>query len=388
LEVFADVFGGRRVLLTGHTGFKGAWLAAWLGRLGADVTGLALAPETDPNLFDALALRRQVRHIEADVADIEAVDRAVTQSRADIVIHMAAQALVRRSYIQPHATFATNVMGTVNVLEAVRHSDTAKVCVVITSDKCYENREWQRGYLESDAMGGHDPYSASKGAAELVVSSYRRSFFHDGVTRVASARAGNVIGGGDWSQDRIVTDFVSSILADRPLSLRNPKATRPWQHVLEPLSGYLHLAASLWRSGGEQFAEGWNFGPHDSSVVPVVELARLLCAKWGRGEVVIQVNPNQPHEAGLLKLDSTKARTQLGWSPVWNVEQAVAATVEWYREVHQGTDPSELTARQLDRYCEDAHAIGCAWATKEGDSGSWMDKNKSCAKKSWTSRAG
>jgi len=280
-------------------------------------------------------------------------------------------------------------MGTVNVLEAVRHSDTAKVCVVVTSDKCYENREWQRGYVETDPMGGHDPYSASKGCAELVVSSYRRAFFNEpSATRVASGRAGNVIGGGDWSQDRIITDFVSSILADRPVSLRNPKATRPWQHVLEPLSGYLHLAARLWHDDGHRFADGWNFGPHDCSVIPVAELAQMLCKKWGRGEVVIQVNPQQPHEAGLLKLDSTKARIQLGWNPVWNVEQAVEATVEWYRGVAQGADPIALTRQQLDNYCDAARAAGGAWAMREGERGSWMDTSKTCAERSFSSRAG
>jgi CDP-glucose 4,6-dehydratase len=389
LEVFADVFGGRRVLVTGHTGFKGAWLTAWLGRLGAEVTGFSLPPETNPNLFDALKLKSDIRHFEGDVADVAAVEHAMRQAKPDIVLHLAAQALVRRSYTQSRSTFETNVMGTVNVLEAFRTSDTAKVCVVVTSDKCYENREQQKGYVETDAMGGHDPYSASKGCAELVVSSYRRSFFHaPGSARLASARAGNVIGGGDWSQDRIVTDFVSSVLADRPISLRNPKATRPWQHVLEPLSGYLHLAATLWRDESLKHADGWNFGPHDDSVVPVVQLAQLLCKKWGRGEVVIQVNPSQPHEAGLLMLDSTKARTQLGWLPAWNVDQAVEATVEWYRGVAEGACPIALTDRQLDNYCEAARAVRCAWATKEGNSGSWTDTSKTFAGKSWNLRAG
>ncbi len=274
------------------------------------------------------------------------------RARPEIVLHLAAQPLVRRSYAEPRWTFETNVMGTVHLLEAVRASETARVCVVVTSDKCYENREWRRGYVETDAMGGYDPYSASKGCAELVVSSYRRSFFHlPGGCQLASARAGNVIGGGDWSADRIVTDFVASILADRPLTLRNPQATRPWQHVLEPLSGYLMLAARMWKSPDQRFAEGWNFGPHASSVIPVVELAQMLCEKWGRGEVVVQSNPNQPHEAGLLQLDSNKAHTELNWSPVWNVEEAVAATVEWYRGVSQGEDATALTHDQLDRYC-------------------------------------
>ncbi len=321
-----------------------------------------MPPETNPSLFESLKLRLQLHHLEGDVTDAAVVDWAIKRARPEIVLHLAAQPLVRRSYQQPAETFATNVMGTVNVLEAVRSTDSVKACVVVTSDKCYENREWQRGYVETDAMGGHDPYSASKGCAELVVASYRRSFFHSPTSaHLASARAGNVIGGGDWSQDRIVTDFVTSILAERPLTLRNPKATRPWQHVLEPLSGYLQLAARLWQSDGRPFADGWNFGPADDSVVPVVELAQLLCRKWGRGEVVIQVNPNQPHEAGLLKLDSTKARTELGWNPVWNVDQAVKATVDWYRGVSQGADPIALTNEQLDRFCRDAQAARTTW---------------------------
>jgi CDP-glucose 4,6-dehydratase len=324
-----------------------------------------LPPETTPNLFDCLGLKHQLHHLEGDIRDGQVVDWAIKRAQAEIVLHLAAQPLVRRSYVEPVATFATNVMGTVNVLEAVRTSDTVKACVVVTSDKCYENREWQQGYVETDTMGGHDPYSASKGCAELVVASYRRSFFHDAASaRIASARAGNVIGGGDWSQDRIVTDFVSSIHAERPLTLRNPYATRPWQHVLEPLSGYLHLAAQLWQSKDERFAEAWNFGPADSSVIPVVELAEILCRKWGRGNVVIEVNHAQPHEAGLLKLDSSKACTELGWKPVWNVEQAVEATVDWYHGMSQGADPIRLTNEQLDRYCEDAQTAAAVWASK------------------------
>ena len=323
-----------------------------------------MPPETNPSLFDSLGLKHKLHHLEGDVADSAVVDWAIKRAKPDIVLHLAAQALVRRSYAEPVSTFATNVMGTVNVLEAVRTSDTVKACVVVTSDKCYENREWQQGYVETDAMGGHDPYSASKGCAELVVASYRRSFLHSPTSaRLASARAGNVIGGGDWSQDRIVTDFVTSILADRPLTLRNPRATRPWQHVLEPLSGYLQLAAHLWNNDRPNLADGWNFGPADSSVIPVEDLARLLCEKWGRGEVMVQVNPHQPHEAGLLKLDSTKARTQLGWNPVWNVDQAVQATVDWYAGVSRGADPVALTNEQLDRYCNAARAANSAWAT-------------------------
>lgn len=324
-----------------------------------------------------------------DVRDVDAVKWAVNRSQAEIVFHLAAQPLVRRSYSEPKYTFDVNVGGTVNLLEAVRHSDTAKVCVVVTSDKCYENREWDRGYRETDAMGGHDPYSASKGAAEIVASSYQRSFFENKSSiRMASARAGNVIGGGDWSKDRIVTDFVTSILADEPLTLRNPKATRPWQHVLEPLSGYMHLAASLWQEDGARFSGGWNFGPHDNSVIPVVDLAHLLCHTWERGEIIVKANPNQPHEAKLLKLDSSKSRVQLGWTPVWNVAEAVKATVEWYKSFSEGANASQLTETQLASYCEAARDKRCPWAEDEGESSSWTNENQNSADKSWTLRAG
>jgi CDP-glucose 4,6-dehydratase len=326
------------------------------------VTGLALAPETKPNLFEALRLSERATHLIGDVTNAVDVAAAVRRARPEIVFHLAAQPLVRRSYAEPIQTFATNVMGTAHVLETLRSADSVRVCVVVTSDKCYENRELDQGYAETDAMGGHDPYSASKGCAELLTASYRRSFFHTPESaRIATVRAGNVIGGGDWSADRIVPDFVSSILQERPLVLRNPRATRPWQHVLEPLSGYLHLAAKLWTSSDATLADAWNFGPDDASVVPVVELAQLLCRKWGRGEVVLQSNKLQPHEAGQLKLDSTKAQRLLGWSPVWNVEQAVEATVEWYRGVSHGADPIELTHRQIDQYTASAPQQNAAW---------------------------
>jgi CDP-glucose 4,6-dehydratase len=329
-----------------------------------------------------------MRHIEGDVTDFSSLERAMQQARPDFVFHLAAQPLVRRSYVEPRRTFDVNVMGTVNVLDLVRNSDTVQTCVVVTSDKCYENREWERGYRETDAMGGYDPYSASKGCSELVVSSYRRAFLQGtgNKIKIASARAGNVIGGGDWSADRIVTDFVSSILADKALTLRNPKATRPWQHVLEPLSGYLHLAAMLSKKHGERYAQGWNFGPHDSSVIPVVDLAKMLCEKWGRGEVNVQVNPLQVHEAGLLKLDSTKAHVQLGWSPVWNVDAAVQATVEWYRGYSQGLTAQQLTNSQLDSYCAAALAQRCVWTLAEENATTWTNNNYD--KKSSTLLAG
>lgn len=362
--MFGDAYRGRRVLVTGHTGFKGSWLSHWLLGLGAKVTGIALPPATQPALFDLLGLAQRLDHREVDIRDAEAVARVMAEVRPEVVLHLAAQPLVRLSYAEPRATWETNVLGTVNVLEAVRACPDVAACVVVSSDKCYENREQVWGYRESDAMGGHDPYSASKGATELVAASYRRSFFHrPEATRLASARAGNVIGGGDWAKDRIVTDFVAAICAGQPLRLRNPGATRPWQHVLEPLSGYLHLAATLLQGKGHTCADGWNFGPADASVTTVEDLARRLVAAWGRGEVIIAADPAQPHEAGLLKLDCSKAAHRLGWRGVWDVAATVEHTVDWYRAHAAGSvDMTRLTDEQLARYAADARALGLAWA--------------------------
>ncbi len=362
--MFADAFRNRRVLVTGHTGFKGAWLSQWLLDLGAEVHGLALAPDTTPSLFTVLGLERSLAsHRLCDVRDAAAVHAAVAAIRPEIVLHLAAQPLVRLSYRQPAATWATNVQGTVHVLEALRAVGGVRACVVVTSDKCYENREQVWGYRENEAMGGHDPYSSSKGAAELAVTSWRRSFFHDPAgLRLASGRAGNVIGGGDWSADRIVVDFVTAIAAGRSLSLRNPNATRPWQHVLEPLSGYLWLAARLLADDGARLAEGWNFGPADASVTTVRDLAERLVAAWGQGRVEIPGNAGQPHEAGLLKLDVSKAAAQLGWRGVWDVQRTVAETVAWYKAHHQrSADLRDLTRSQIATYTADARTAGQAW---------------------------
>jgi CDP-glucose 4,6-dehydratase len=345
---------GRRVLVTGHTGFKGAWLTRCLLERGAEVSGLALAPATEPNLFTLLALQRQIDHHEVDVRDAEGVHRVLAHSRPELVFHLAAQALVRLSYAEPKATWETNVIGTINLLEAMRRAGGVRACVVVTSDKCYENLEQLWGYRECDPMGGHDPYSSSKGATELALASWRRSFFSDpSGTLVASARAGNVIGGGDWAADRIVVDFVRSLAQGQPLLLRNPSATRPWQHVLEPLCGYLELAMALHGSGGEAYAEGWNFGPAEEDVVTVEQLAKTLAASWGQGEVVVAPDAGQPHEAGLLKLDCSKARARLHWRPVWHFPEAVQKTVEWYRGFHQGEDPERLTCSQIAAYQAD-----------------------------------
>lgn len=361
--MFGGSYRSRRVLVTGHTGFKGSWLVEWLKLLGAEVAGYSLAPNTTPSHFEILGQEDRVRHVVGDVGDPDSLAALVRDFQPTLVFHLAAQPLVRRSYREPAYTWSTNVMGTVNLLEAIRASPTAKACVVVTSDKCYENHEWPWGYRETDPMGGHDPYSASKGAAELVVSSYRRSFLSDPEgCRLASARAGNVIGGGDWSSDRIVTDFVNSILRNQALRLRNPAATRPWQHVLEPLSGYLALGASLLGSEGESFAEGWNFGPSDDSVVPVQDLARKLVDYWGRGSIELDGSGANPHEAGLLKLDCSKARHRLAWQPVWGIDRTIEKVVDWYREHSEGGDVRKLTVAQIDEFCHDARRIGLAWA--------------------------
>ncbi|RYY17500.1 MAG: CDP-glucose 4,6-dehydratase [Alphaproteobacteria bacterium] len=305
---------GKRVFLTGHTGFKGSWLSLWLQAMGADLTGFALAPPTDPSLFQAADVAQGMTSIIGDIRDAGALAHALVTASPEIVIHMAAQPLVRASYDDPVGTYATNVMGTVHVLEAVRRAPGVRACVVVTTDKCYENREWVWGYREDEAMGGYDPYSNSKGCAELVTSAYRRSFFGESGTATASARAGNVIGGGDWAVDRLIPDILRAVVAGEPVVIRNPHSIRPWQHVLEPLSGYLVLAQSLW-TDPTGAAEGWNFGPRDEDARPVQWIVEQLCELWGDGASWVRDERLQPHEANYLKLDISKARARLGWEP-------------------------------------------------------------------------
>ncbi len=364
---FADAYAGRRVLVTGHTGFKGAWLAEWLTTLGAEVTGYALEAPTTPSLFEALGLERSVRHVVADVRDAGRVGDEVAAACPSIIFHLAAQAIVRTAYAHPRETFETNVMGTVNVLEAARASDSVEAVVVVTSDKSYQNLETGRPFRETDAMGGRDPYSASKGAAELVVEAYRQSYFAEGAA-VASVRAGNVIGPGDWAADRIVPDIVRAVTAGEPVVVRNPDAIRPWQHVIEPVSGYLWLGARL-LAEGRRFAGPWNFGPEDTRGDRTVRwLVEHFLASWGGGSwVTPEGTAPQPHEAHRLSLDSTKARERLGWVPVWDASAAVERTAAWYagHRLDPGSARPMLEA-QLAAYQEDARAAGLAWAQPGG----------------------
>ena len=346
-------FAGRRVFVTGHTGFKGSWLSLLLTRAGADVMGYALVPETTPNHFDLLGLSKCMHHVVGDVTDGSNLKKVMSDFQPEYVFHLAAQALVKRSYDDPAGTFATNVMGSAYLLDAVRHVKSVRSLVYITSDKCYDNVEWIWGYRENDRLGGHDPYSASKAAAEVLFSAYVRSYFSSRPQLgAASTRAGNVIGGGDWSHDRIIPDCVRSIEATQPIRLRNPSATRPWQHVLEPLSGYLLLAAGL-REEPERFAGSWNFGPNSSEVRTVLDVARTIVDKLGRGTIDIGVPSPVHHEAQLLQLNCEKAQQLLGWKPRWGVDKTLETTACWYAAWLSGQDMLATTEAQIREYFPD-----------------------------------
>jgi CDP-glucose 4,6-dehydratase len=346
----ASFYRGKKVLVTGHTGFKGGWLTAWLKILGAHVIGFALPPGTRPNLFDAATIDRDMVSLFGDVRNFEELSGTFAERSPEIVIHSAAQPLVRRSYREPVETFATNVMGTVHVLEAARHTPSVRAVVVVTSDKCYENREWFWGYREEDAMGGHDPYSSSKGCAELVTAAYRHSFFASESAAIASARAGNVIGGGDWSEDRLMPDIVRGISSGTRIVIRRPDSTRPWQHVLEVVRGYLLLAQRLWEDG-QRYAKAWNFGPSDESAIPVAELAKRTIALWGKGEINIRPDSGAPHESKYLHLNSEKARNHLGWQATLTIDQALEWSVEWYRLYYENPACAlPVTETQIQRY--------------------------------------
>jgi len=371
---FGDAFRGKRVLVTGDTGFKGAWLSWWLHRLGAEVHGLALPPRTEPNLFLHAGLGAAVRHLEGDIRDPQVLQRVVTSVAPDAVFHLAAQAIVRESYESPLVTIETNVLGTAHLLEAVRQAGRPCAVVVVTSDKCYENNEWEHAYRENDNLGGHDPYSASKGCAELVTASYRRSFFPparlaDHGVAIATARAGNVIGPGDHGRDRIVPDSVAALAGGRPLQVRNPDAIRPWQHVLECLSGYLWLGARLLGAEPARFCEPWNFGPGVDSCRTVRELVEVLLAAWGEGAWEDASGGAAPHEAKLLRLSADKAAFRLGWRPVWSFEEAVRRTALGYRALDRaGSDPRSvqfLLDHELEAYLKRARELGLPWSGAE-----------------------
>ena len=346
-----DFWAGKSVLVTGHTGFKGSWICIWLSMMGARITGLSLDPDTRPSLYDIAGVSTFLdSDLRCDIRDAGKLRDAVLSAAPEIVLHLAAQPLVRRSYSDPLATYATNVMGTAHLLEAVRHTPSVKVVVNVTTDKCYENREWVWAYREDEAMGGHDPYSSSKGCSELVTAAYRRSFLAAAGVGVATARAGNVIGGGDWSADRLVPDFLRAIDRNETLVIRSPEATRPWQHVLEPLSGYLLVAEALWRDN-VGFAEGWNFGPDEVDAKPVRWIVETLHALLPQTRWEI-FDGERPHEAGMLTLSSSKARVRLKWQPRWRLRRALEETVQWHDAWTRGQDMAELCREQIGSYLD------------------------------------
>ena len=343
-------FQGKKVLVTGHTGFKGGWVSLWLQSLGAHVFGVALAPAGSPNLFEMAGIGEAMTSRVLDIRDLEGLRAHLKEIQPECVLHLAAQPLVRLSYADPVGTFSTNVMGTVHLLEAVRSAPSVRSVVIVTTDKCYENREWLHPYRETDRLGGRDPYSASKAGAEIVASSYRESFFKESGVRIATARAGNVIGGGDWAGDRLIPDAIRAFTSGQPLVLRNPGATRPWQHVLEPLAGYLLLASRMLEAGEAGLDCAWNFGPDSEGNSTVGHVAGRVAELWGGGTVKHLENHSEPHEAGLLQLDSSRAKSLLGWKPRWSLEEALRHTIAWYKLSQAGGDVSALMREQISEY--------------------------------------
>ncbi|AGK97898.1 CDP-glucose 4,6-dehydratase [Clostridium pasteurianum] len=355
MDLSLNIFKNKNVLITGHTGFKGSWLAIWLKKLGANVIGYALDPLNSEDNFSLSGLKNSIIDIRGDIRDSKLLNEVFKKYNPEIVFHLAAQPLVRYSYEHPKYTYEVNVIGTLNLLEAMRNCNTTKAAVIITSDKCYENKEWVWGYRENDPMGGYDPYSSSKGCAELLVSSYRNSFFnpeeysiHKKV--IASVRAGNVIGGGDWSKDRIIPDCINALELNKDIIIRNPKAIRPWQHVLEPLGGYLKLGINLLKYN-TKFSGAWNFGPNSESIVSVEEITKKIINYWESGNYKsINTISTQLHEANLLNLDISKSKFYLNWAPKWNVDKAIEETVKWYKNYHNG-NVYDLCVKQIDEYC-------------------------------------
>ncbi len=353
--MFNNIYKNKKVLVTGHTGFKGSWLALWLSQLGADVVGYALDAPTNPSLFEQLRLSSIIKHVHGDVRDSDKLAKVMSDEKPEFVFHLAAQALVRLSYDEPKTTYETNVIGTLNMFEAVRKTPSVRVVVNVTSDKCYENREVLVGYKESDPMGGFDPYSSSKGCAELLTASYRNSFFNPAKfgtshnVAIASARAGNVIGGGDWALDRLIPDCLRAVLKNEEIVIRSPNAIRPWQHVLEPLGGYLLLASKLSKEP-LKYIGPWNFGPSDEDAKTVGWMVKTLCSKLNYGDRVVVTNAEQPHEANYLKLDCSKARDVLGWQPKFNAATALEKTVEWFDVYRKGGDIRKICESQIGQY--------------------------------------
>jgi len=367
-ELFEGIFKNKKIFITGHTGFQGSWLTLWLKLLGARVTGYSLSSPTDPSLFEILHLEKDINHISGDVRDSSFLQKCMKKYKPDIVFHLAAQSLVRYSYEKPVDTFHTNIMGTVNLLEAIRNTSSVKTGIVVTSDKCYENKEWNFAYRENDSLGGFDPYSASKGATEIVTSSYNRSFFHsnkkNGEIGIATVRAGNVIGGGDWAQDRIVPDCVRSINSGKKILIRNPKSIRPWQYILEPISGMLLLASELWNNPNS-YNDSWNMGPNISKNITVKELVTQLIKAMGQKTELKDVskkNKNKVHEANFLRLDSTKANNLLGWRQMYSIEETVSETALWYQSYIKNMEMKKITIQQIEKYINKAKYMNATWA--------------------------
>ncbi len=363
--MYNNFYKDKTVLVTGNTGFKGSWITAWLVELGAKVIGYSLKPPTKPGLFNILDLEKKIKHINGDIRNYKKLQNVIKKYKPDIIFHMAAQSLVRESYKDPYVTFQTNILGTLNLFEAVRCLKLETSIINITTDKCYENKEQSIGYRETDSLGGYDPYSSSKACSELLTTSYRNSFFNpkeygkSHKVQLASVRAGNVIGGGDWAVDRIIPDCIRSLIDNKEIYIRNPNAIRPWQHVLEPLSGYLYLGQLL-GEGRNQYADAWNFGPNDSEIIRVEDIVKAVIKKWGTGNYKIN-NNKEPHETSLLKLDITKVKSILGWNPVFNIENIIENTIEWYSIYYNKSNIKEFSTRQINAYYEAASKINNTW---------------------------
>jgi CDP-glucose 4,6-dehydratase len=349
VKTVLDSFRGKKVFITGHTGFKGSWLTYWLHQLGADIMGLALEPKTNPNLFELLRLNGKCQSRIGNINDASLVEQLITDFQPEFIFHLAAQPLVRYSYKQPLETLNTNIIGTANILNACSTINNKCVVICVTTDKVYHNFEWEYPYRENDRLGGYDPYSASKAAAEIVIDSFRNSFYKDGKIKISSVRAGNVIGGGDWTEDRLIPDFIKSISTGSKIILRNPSAIRPWQHVLDPLFGYLSLAIKM-ESNLNEFEGAWNFGPMPFEAINVLEVSKSLLRVFEKGEVKIEKELNQPHEAGILKLDISKAIDKLNWKPRWDTAESIRITANWYRQFLEGANPENLIDNDIKNF--------------------------------------